>query len=32
VRVRLRTPTEDGDSEVEILTNLAAKVSRQEGG
>jgi IS4 transposase len=27
VRVRLRTPTEDGDSEVEILTNLPAKVS-----
>ena len=26
VRVRLRTPTEDGDSEVEILTNLPAKV------
>ena len=27
VRVRLRTPTEDGDAEVEILTNLPAKVS-----
>jgi IS4 transposase len=27
VRVRLRTPTEDGDSEVEILTNLPAKVA-----
>ena len=26
VRVRLRTPTEDGDAEVEILTNLPAKV------
>lgn len=27
VRVRLRRPTEDGDAEVEILTNLPAKVS-----
>jgi IS4 transposase len=27
VRVRLRSPTEDGDTEVEILTNLPAKVS-----
>jgi hypothetical protein len=27
VRVRLKTPTEDGDSEVEILTNLPATVS-----
>lgn len=27
VRVRLRTPTADGDTEVEILTNLPAKVS-----
>jgi len=26
VRVRLKKPTEDGDSEVEILTNLPAKV------
>src|SRR6516162_1476829 len=26
VRVRLKQPTEDGDSEVEILTNLPAKV------
>lgn len=26
VRVRLRRPTEDGDAEVEILTNLPAKV------
>jgi IS4 transposase len=27
VRVRLKKPTEDGDTEVEILTNLPAKVS-----
>jgi IS4 transposase len=27
VRVRLKKPTEDGDSEVEILTNLPAKVA-----
>lgn len=27
VRVRLKTPTEDGDSEVEILTNLPATVA-----
>lgn len=27
VRVRLKEPTEDGDSEVEILTNLPGKVS-----
>jgi IS4 transposase len=27
VRVRLKRPTEDGDAEVEILTNLPAKVS-----
>ena len=30
VRVRLRTPTEDGDSAVEILTNLPAKVSAKK--
>lgn len=30
VRVRLRTPTEDGDSEVELLTNLPAKVSARK--
>lgn len=30
VRVRLRTPTEDGDSEVEVLTNLPAKVSARK--
>jgi IS4 transposase len=30
VRVRLRTPTEDGDSEVEILTNLPASVSARK--
>ena len=30
VRVRLRRPTEDGDAEVEILTNLPAKVSAKK--
>jgi IS4 transposase len=30
VRVRLKTPTEDGDTEVEILTNLPAKVSARK--
>lgn len=30
VRVRLRTPTADGDAEVEILTNLPAKVSARK--
>jgi hypothetical protein len=30
VRVRLKTPTEDGDSEVEILTNLPARVAARK--